>query len=204
MLTEEKRLPPRVASGARFLLCLGSTYDWLNEGTGSPLGQAGRPNRVPWEPSAPFTTANGDRPPPTAVRYSSLTPRAPEPLRQVPPIRQMLGPPRRLNHPAVQFLQPVPQHRSVVLLQHIRAQVYPVLRVHAQDPHIVRPVVDPAADLITSPGRRDRGPRQELTERPITWPRSRPGGPGTSIKGALRSRPGSGRNGPPPRRFMIP
>ncbi len=44
-----------------------------------------------------------------------------EPLRQVPPIRQMLGPLGRLNHPSVQLLEPVPQHRSVVLLQHVRA-----------------------------------------------------------------------------------
>ncbi len=65
-------------------------------------------------------------------------------LLQVRPIRQMVDPPRRLNAPAVEFLEPVSQHWPIVLLQNVRPQVNPVVRVDPKNSHILRTVVDPA------------------------------------------------------------
>ena len=51
---------------------------------------------------------------------------------------------RDLNETSVHLLKSVAQHRSVMLLQDISTQMNPVLRIDAQNPDVVRPMMDAA------------------------------------------------------------
>src|SRR2546428_9002997 len=79
---------------------------------------------------------------------------AAEPLGQVIPVRPYRLRLRQNNARAVQLLQPVQQHRAVLLLQHVLTNMYRVVGVDAKDLRVVGAVVD----LAERQSVRDLGP----------------------------------------------
>ena len=54
-----------------------------------------------------------------------------EPLREVISVGSVLGPPCHLDEQAVHLLQTVPEHRSVMLVEHVLPQMNPAFRIDA-------------------------------------------------------------------------